>query len=116
MHILAELAVAGVPIVIEQGFQLVDMVRRQGKMIAFTELSLRREAGHLLTVVAVEAVTTDHGGPQPFAGKQAAEYLTRSGGSSAGGAGNRDDRMAFRHKQEVRKVSPGWSAAAAFRW
>jgi hypothetical protein len=97
MNVLTVLARAGVAIVVEQCFQLIDVVGSQSEMVAFAKLALGGQTGHLRPVVAVKTVPTHHGRLKSFAGEQPAEDTTCGGRSRTGGAGNRNDRVAFRH-------------------
>lgn len=84
VDILPVTAVTGVTVIVEKGFELVDVIGRQRKVVTLTELALRSEPGHLFTVVTVEAVPADHGGVQPFTGEHPAENLAGGGGSRTG--------------------------------
>src|SRR5690554_6142422 len=66
-------------------------------MIALSKLTFGCQSCHLLTVITVKTVTTDHDRIPPFSGKHAAENLPGSGGSSSRGASNCNDRMTFGH-------------------
>jgi len=95
VNVLTIPTVAGVAVVVEQCFQLVDVIGGQRKVVALTELALGRKPGHLFTVVAMETVTADHCGVQPLTGKHPAENLAGGRGARSGRTGNRDDGMTF---------------------
>ncbi len=95
MDILSVAAITGMAIVVEQGLKLVDVVGRQRKVVALAELPLGGQPGHLLPVVAVEAVAADHGGAQSLTGEHPAEDLPGCRGAGTAGAGHGNDRMAL---------------------
>ena len=81
MDILAVLATAGVAVVVEQRLELVDVIGRQGKVVALAKLALGRQSRHLLAGITVEAVAAHHGGMNALTGKHATENLARGSGA-----------------------------------
>ncbi len=99
MNVLPVSAIAGMAVVIEQSLQPIDMIRCQGKVVAFTKLPLGGKSGHLFPGIPMKAVATDHGGIDALTGKHAAEDLPGCGSTCPGRSGNGNNRMASGHKK-----------------
>ena len=100
VQVLAPLSGTGAGVVAKQRFDFREQVvlrTEVAEILVALLLGFGQSDLHFLAVETVEAVTFDDGGFDALATENLAEGASHRGGTSAAGAGDGDDGVAFRH-------------------